>query len=170
MQVRITTGGIMKTIREKHHRLPEEYYRGYRIVSFTCRVRDCAKPFTITDIFFRFEEMLLEAIEKHRCDAFVYLFMPDHAHLLLAPQDDCGEVLKAMRLFKQKSGFWLSKHRRNVKWQKDFYDHILRHEEDIEKHVRYILANPIRAGLVEDWKEYTFRGSTVFDLDSWTTI
>ena len=160
----------MKTIREKHHRLPEEYYRGYRIVSFTCRVQNQLMFFTTDEIFFLFEEMLLEAIDKHACDAYVYLFMPDPAHMILATKDDSGEVLKAMKLFKQKSGFWLSKHRQNVKWQKDYYDHILRREEDIQKHVRYILANPVRAGIVEDWKDYKFRGSTVFDLDSWSTI
>jgi REP element-mobilizing transposase RayT len=96
--------------------------------------------------------------------------MPDHAHLLLATKDESGDVLKAMKLFKQKTGFWLSQNGNGVRWQKDYYDHILRREEDIERHVHYILGNPVGAGLVQDWTEYTFRGSTIYDLDSWKQL
>jgi REP element-mobilizing transposase RayT len=72
-----------------------------------------------------------------------------------------------MKRFKQRSSFWLAQNRPGIRWQKDFYDHILRRDEDLIRHVRYILANPIRAGLVTDWRQYPYRGSTIFDLDSW---
>lgn len=52
-------------------------------------------------------------------------------------------------------------------WQKDYYDHIIRRPEDVQKHVRYILDNPVRKGLVDDWKKYPFKGSTLHDFDEW---
>jgi putative transposase len=48
---------------------------------------------------------------------------------------------------------YLTKHER-IKWQRDFFDHRLRGDEALEEKARYILENPVRAGLVEkagDW-------------------
>jgi hypothetical protein len=39
--------------------------------------------------------------------------------------------------FKQRSGYWLSQNEIQEKWQKDFYDHILRKDEDIIRQVRF---------------------------------
>ncbi len=41
-------------------------------------------------------------------------------------------------------------------WQKCFYDHALRVEEDIRPVAEYIIANPIRAGLVIEVGLYPF--------------
>ncbi|MDZ7623878.1 MAG: hypothetical protein U5J96_05445 [Ignavibacteriaceae bacterium] len=70
-------------------------------------------------------------------------------------------------MFKKKTGFWLYKNKPDYKWQKDYYDHILRKEEDLETLIKYILNNPVRIGLVENWKLYKFKGSTVYNLDEW---
>jgi len=69
-----------------------------------------------------------------------------------------------MSLFKQLSGYWLARNRPEVRWQRGFYDHVLRREEDILVHLRYIAENPVRRGLVDDWRDYGFTGSDVFDL------
>ena len=71
-----------------------------------------------------------------------------------------------MKLFKQLSGHWLARNLSGVKWQKDFYDHILREEDELMKHLRYIAENPVRRGLVAEWNEYPFTGSEVFDLQT----
>ncbi len=69
-----------------------------------------------------------------------------------------------MSLFKQLSGYWFARNRPEVRCQRDFYDHVLRREEDILVHLRYIAENPVRRGLVDDWRDYGFTGSDVFDL------
>lgn len=43
-------------------------------------------------------------------------------------------------------------------WQKRFYDHILRKDEDIQKIGEYILNNPVRRRLVGDYREYPYGG------------
>ncbi|MNW20243.1 hypothetical protein D3C71_2205540 [compost metagenome] len=39
-------------------------------------------------------------------------------------------------------------------WQKGFHDRALRREEDLLKVARYVVANPLRAGLVEKLGDY----------------
>jgi hypothetical protein len=54
-----------------------------------------------------------------------------------------------------------------IKWQKDYYDHILRKKENLNIHIKYILNNPVRAGLVDYWKQYPYKGSTLYNLENW---
>jgi putative transposase len=39
-------------------------------------------------------------------------------------------------------------------WQRGFHDHAIRKDEDIKRIARYIVANPLRAGLVEKIEDY----------------
>lgn len=97
----------------------------------------------------------------------VYLFMPDHCHIILEGKTESADTLLAMGRFKQHSGYWLYRNLRGVQWQKDFYDHIIRTDDATRKHVEYVLQNPVRKGLVTNWKEYPYKGSTVFNFDEW---
>jgi len=157
----------MKIIREKKHRLNPEVYIGERPIAFTLCLKGRLSYFTTESVFKYFETILLEELKNHNCSAFVYLFMPDHLHLVLAGNNPDSNIKKCLEMFKQKTGFHLSKSKANVSWQKDYYDHILRSEENLETHIKYILNNPVRAGLSEYWKKYPFKGSTVYNLDEW---
>lgn len=91
--------------------------------------------------------------------------MPDHQHLLVAGTADNSDILKAVIAYKQKTGYWLSTNRPEIQWQKDFYDHIIRSDENISVQARYILDNPIRKGLAHYWKDYPNKGSIGCDLE-----
>jgi REP element-mobilizing transposase RayT len=41
-------------------------------------------------------------------------------------------------------------------WQAGFHDHALRQEEDMRAVARYVVMNPVRAGLVRSVREYSF--------------
>lgn len=90
--------------------------------------------------------------------------MPDHLHILAEGKSEEADLWKMIVDFKQQTGYWLSKNGNGIRWQKDFYDHILREEEDVTKHMAYILDNPIRAGLARDWRDYLYKGSTLYNL------
>ena len=90
--------------------------------------------------------------------------MPDHAHFIIEGKSSKSNLLKCMSDFKQRTGFWLSKNMSGFRWQKDFYDHIHRKDEDLRKHINYIFDNPVRKGLVEKWEDYKYIGSLDFDL------
>jgi len=76
------------------------------------------------------------------------LAMPDHLHLLASfPSKQPME--KTIRHFKS----WLAK-QHSIQWQDGFFDHRLRSWESAVEKRKYILNNPLRAGLVtkvEDW-------------------
>lgn len=70
-----------------------------------------------------------------------------------------------MRLFKQ-LGYAYRQLTKDptVLWQKSYYDHVLRQEEDLQAVARYIWANPVRANLVQNTNDYPYPGSlTMFD-------
>lgn len=75
--------------------------------------------------------------------------MPDHIHWLmqLASSQPLSNVIKAI---KSKASVQLGQ----PIWQKGFYDHAIRKDEDIQNIARYIVANPVRAGLVTRVGDY----------------
>ena len=157
----------MKIIREKKHRLSHENYQGFTIVSYTKCVQERKRLFTTDQVVEVFEKYLLQELAAGRCDALVYLFMPDRAHFILQGKTADSNSLDVMYRYSQKTGYWLSKNYPTFKWQKDFYDHIIRKEEDLKKHIYYVLKNPVRQNLVKYWKDYPFKGSTVYSFDEW---
>ena len=152
---------------EKKHRLPASFYTWERIIAFAGNVKNRLPLFAKEIAFQQIEKILLETINKQDCDAYVYLFMPDHFHFLLGGKNDKSNIKQCIDSFKQQSGYWLYKNLPEFKWQKDYYDHILRSDEDLFNHIRYILNNPVKAGLVKHWKDYKMKGSTVYDLEKW---
>ncbi len=90
--------------------------------------------------------------------------MPDHIHLVLEGTEKESNILNAIKMFKQKSGFWL-KHNFNVIWQKSFYDHIHRKNSELKKHIKYIFENPVRKGLVKEFREYKYLGSLDYEIN-----
>ena len=158
-------------IQEKKHRLPLELYRGIIRATFTVCTKNNVLLFTNDEVVKVFVENLRISNEKYQILNWCYVFMPDHLHILNEGKSERSDLLKGMRLFKQYCGYYLSKRHTQpkgcgyqVELQKDYYDHIHRKEEDLIKHIRYLLNNPVRKGLVERWQDYRFRGSLDYNL------
>ncbi|MBR2975052.1 MAG: transposase [Clostridia bacterium] len=96
-----------------------------------------------------------QAVEESLCNisakyegVFVdyYVIMPDHIHLLLRTgTDKNGRPLVAptlSRIVKQFKGSVTKRVGVSI-WQKLFFDHVVRNEQDYLEHVKYILENPI---------------------------
>ena len=92
--------------------------------------------------------------------------MPDHLHIILTGAEPRADLWKTIISFKQKTGYWLSRNMPTARWQKDFYDHIIRAEKTIATQVRYVLDNPVRKGLVASWQEYPYKGAIGCSLDN----
>ncbi len=91
--------------------------------------------------------------------------MPDHIHLLLSPSNICS-ITRFIGSFKSlcaRKG-WINFGLEKSFWQKRYYDHFLRKDEDIKEVALYILNNPVRKGLTTEWVEYPLCGSLVFEL------
>jgi|SRR5580704_13145805 putative transposase len=151
--------------REKRHRLPREHYRGDVNVAFTLCTARKVELFTDGEVVSVFVAILTKSVKKHGCIVPIYCFMPDHVHLLVSGQGESSDAWAAVVLFKQETGFWLGQHRQEIRWQKDFFDHVLRSDEDLGTQVRYIAGNPVRKNLVKDWREYPFTRAVEVQLN-----
>ena len=109
-------------------------------------------------------DIVLESIRHDdalRYDLDAAVVMPDHAHLVLTPGIDAlhhrvmplFEITKAI---KGASARKINQHleRRGVVWQEESFDRVLRSGKDNYAKVIYVLENPVRKGLVNDWREY----------------
>jgi REP element-mobilizing transposase RayT len=78
-----------------------------------------------------------------------FVVMPDHLHWLMQLGDDknLGDTIQALKSI-------TSKRLGGRIFQKGFYDHAVRQDEDIKALARYIVANPLRAGLVDHINNY----------------
>ena len=151
-------------IREKPHRLHRKYYQGRIVVSFTACILDRRSPFLEKSIVDQFIEALRRSAESSQCIVPIYCFMPDHLHVILQGLTDRSDTWRAMVSFKQKSGFWFGRNLPQFCWQKDFYDHVIRSDENLGSQIRYIADNPVRKGLVKMWSDYPFTGAIGIDL------
>ena len=93
-----------------------------------------------------------------------YCFMPDHVHLLVEARGETADAIAFVHQAKQRSGYAVARAYGLKLWQPSFYDRILRREEATLSVARYILENPVRAGLVKSPGEYLFSGSTEFPI------
>ena len=88
-------------------------------------------------------------------DIFAYCVMPDHFHILISVNN--GNLIDIIGGWKRYSGSLLRKTGlKGPFWQRGFYDHALRKDEDIVKTAEYMVMNPVRAGFVNQWREYSF--------------
>ena len=93
-----------------------------------------------------------------------YCFMPDHVHLLIEGLQESSDCKRFMTKAKQYAGSYYKKRFSQRLWQRYGYERILRSDDTILTVARYIVMNPIRAGLVTCPENYPFIGSLMFTL------
>jgi REP element-mobilizing transposase RayT len=81
--------------------------------------------------------------------------MPDHLHWLIQ-LNQRWPLPRVVKTLKARSSLTINRHlgQHGSLWQKAYYDHAVRKDEDIRTIARYIVANPLRAGLVQDIGDY----------------
>ena len=93
--------------------------------------------------------------EHERALTWAYVVMPDHLHWLVEIRD-CAALSQTVRNVKSVSAHRLARRLGSTGpiWQRGFHDHALRRYEDLAQVARYVVANPLRAGLVDRLGEY----------------
>jgi type I restriction enzyme R subunit len=102
-----------------------------------------------------------------RYDLLAYVVMPSHLHWLFRPLDSWVETFAGdprtprQRIVYSMNRFTATKCNRLLKrngrfWQKECYDHWVRDTEELERIIRYIEENPVKAGLVASPEEWRF--------------
>ena len=93
--------------------------------------------------------------ESRIADTWAFVVMPDHVHwiLQLRQQSTLSACVGSM---KSQSAMFLRKARisRETIWQRGFHDRAIRRNDDLVAIARYLVANPLRAGLVSSIGDY----------------
>ena len=97
---------------------------------------------------------LRRAHELGRVESIAWVVMPDHLHWLFELRE--GTLERIMQCVKSRSSIALNKATNGAGqvWQTGYHDIAQRKEEDLKHMARYILANPLRAGLVANIRDY----------------
>jgi len=93
--------------------------------------------------------VLREHEERGYAETLCFVAMPDHLHWLmqLGYSRELESIVRSVKaLSSKRAGKRL--------WQKGFYDHALRQDEDIKNVARYVVSNPLRTGLVSKLYDY----------------
>ncbi|MBN2993285.1 transposase [Pseudomonas cedrina subsp. fulgida] len=95
-----------------------------------------------------------KAQEEGEATSLAWVVMPDHFHWLVELHN--GDLPRLMQITKSRSARAINQARQSfgTLWQKGYFDRALRREDDMKAMARYIVANPLRAGLVEHIGQY----------------
>jgi REP element-mobilizing transposase RayT len=94
----------------------------------------------------------LEKQDKIILDAAVV--MPDHLHFVAGLKSgSLAQIMSSLKSYTAKKVNILLE-REGPFWQPQYHDHAIRKDEDLNDVVLYILHNPVRAELVEDFHDY----------------
>jgi putative transposase len=129
------------------------YFKEGRIYFFT-HVTYQRQPILITHI-----DLLWNSIHKFKqlttYELIAWVILPDHWHCLIGPLDnDVASPMKRVKLsfaagYLKRCGL-----RSGRTWHNRYWDHIIRDQEDMNRHLDYIHYNPVRHGLVASAMEY----------------
>ena len=129
--------------------------------------------FSIPDNRDLFIKSILHVKKYHPFHLQAYCILPDHIHLLIRlPEDEdnislrISEIKKRFsKLYSKSFGPSQAKIDRLVPlgrsgfWQQRFWEHTIRNEEDLHRHIDYIHYNPVKHGLVNQvrgWPSSSF--------------
>lgn len=123
----------------------------YLITSVTDKRRPVFEDFRSTRLLI---QCFMEQEEKQSVATLAFVVMPDHFHwLMILKSPSLADVVRQVkgsssRRINQWCGISGSL------WQAGYHDHALRRDEDYCQAARYLVGNPIRAGLVENIMDY----------------
>lgn len=106
----------------------------------------------------------IHQLDADKYELRCYCIMPNHVHLLLKlfTQDEYGfkeseyPLTKVLKLIKGGSAYEANKilDRSGQFWKHESCDHLLRSHKDRNPIIRYILQNPVKAELTNNWEDW----------------
>ena len=101
-------------------------------------------------------DTLLLTCRKTGIEISAWVILPDHVHLILGI--DATKIPALMRRVKLSYSAWYRRRHGMSKgrlWQYRYWDHIIRDQHDMNRHVDYLHYNPVKHGYAESpfhWK------------------
>ena len=144
-------------------RLVAAHYRGTAAVHWSMTIDGRRTGWLDTAHHAAVRELLLHTLARYRLACPAYCLMPDHGHFLWLGTSPLADQRKAAAFFRRHWNLLLRA--KGCELQLQGYDHVLREEERqrgaFAVIATYILDNPVRAGLTDDWRDYPYTGAIV---------
>ena len=140
------------------------YYVGFHRYFLTFCTHNRGRTFVANDVVVWVLSQIQRAADDEQFAILAYCFMPDHLHVLIEGESEHSDCRRFITRAKQLSAFYYSKKFGGRLWQRYGFERVLRDDEDTLNVARYILENPVRAGLVAAPGEYKFSGSSRYSL------
>jgi putative transposase len=113
----------------------------------------------------RIAGMVFDAV-MHRVNVFYELqactIMPNHVHVVFTPQQkpdskyhSVASIMHSLKGYTARAANKLLQ-REGVFWQHESYDHVVRDEVEMTRIIRYVVNNPVKAGLVQKAEDWTW--------------
>lgn len=118
------------------------------------------------------DKLLEDNPKKYRLDAFC--LMPNHVHIVFKPnlseinlhedktsqrpkfisqEETLSQIMQSLKgVTARKANLILN--RTGSFWEAESYDHFIRDDAEFDRIVKYVLNNPVKAGLVENWQDW----------------
>jgi putative transposase len=145
-------------------RLRKFEYRGFHSYFLTFCTHRRHAAFAAPAIARLALEQILRSAARFKFAVFAYCVMPDHVHLLVHGRSTDADLRRFAKSAKQSCGQSYRRHAQCPLWQEGYYDRIVRPEEDLSGVARYIIENPVRAGLAHAAIDYPFVGSELWTV------
>ncbi|MDP3716671.1 MAG: transposase [Acidobacteriota bacterium] len=146
------------------HRLPLDQYRGFYCYFLTASTYGRRASFRDPALCGKVTTQLFQSTQKHGFAVIAYCLMPDHVHVLVEAEQPDADFRKWLGLWRQLSGFWERRRTGQYLWQEGYWDYTLRDDDSVIGIAAYVVANPVRAGLVRSPEQYPYLGSSRYSL------
>jgi putative transposase len=146
---------------------------------FTVNLAD-RRLYLLTDHIDELRTSFREICRHHPFTTEAMVVLPDHLHVIWTLPEDDANFATRWRLIKSRfsrtipagepvSNSRLTKGERGI-WQRRFWEHTIRDEDDFARHVDYIHINPVKHGLVTrvvDWPYSSFHRLVKLGVYPW---
>ena len=118
------------------------YYIPGALVFITCVTQGRAPRLSSVDDVALLFRTMRRVQENHPYNLLAYVILPDHFHWLMRANSPDGDFSAVMHSIKR--NYTLNfKREHNVRgqltlWQQRFWDHVIRNEDDLNRHIDYI--------------------------------
>jgi len=136
-------------LRRGRYSLPQQIY------CITTVTRDRRPLFTDIIIARLLVRELRRLHDDGNVHSLAWVVMPDHLHWMIQLNEN-WPLYRVVKALKGRSARTINRHlrRQGSLWQRAYFDRAVREHEDFRRIARYIVANPLRAGLALDMGSY----------------
>jgi REP element-mobilizing transposase RayT len=112
--------------------------------------------------------MVVEAIQYQEdtlahLDLHCYVIMANHVHMLITPRVEVSKLMQSLKRFTAREGNRIPGFTGRAFWQEESYDRVVRDETEFRRITRYIVMNPVNAGIVSTPEEFSWSSARPID-------